>query len=98
MPSKDKEKITAYMKEYRKTPAFKMSNMISNWKFLGVIETEQYTYEELYYAFCSQGYCEECGVKFSSKSNTKTDKCLDHDHETGEFRDILCRSCNVKRG
>ena len=29
---------------------------------------------------------------------TGNNKHLDHNHKTGEFRNILCNSCNQKRG
>jgi hypothetical protein len=34
--------------------------------------------------------CEVCGVSFEGVK-----KCMDHDHTSGEFRQILCASCNV---
>ena len=86
------------IKEYRKTPSFKKSNLISKWQRRGVIETDQYTFDELYeaYLYCSE--CEECGVTLTTgRYTTKTTKCLDHDHTTGIFRNILCHCCNIKR-
>jgi len=35
--------------------------------------------------------CEVCGVSFEGIK-----KCMDHDHTSGEFRQILCASCNNK--
>ena len=35
-------------------------------------------------------YCEVCGVSFGQGVK----KHMDHDHDTGEFRYILCVSCN----
>ena len=110
MPYKDKEKQKAYLKEYHSkqkqkdyrykyynTPKGKKSKMISNWKQFGLIETEQYTFDELYeaYLYCSE--CEECGVELVGGSKAPNRKCLDHDHTTGIFRNILCNTCNVKR-
>jgi hypothetical protein len=61
------------------------------------IETEQYTYDELYEAYLYCGYCENCDVKLTKdRYNTPTTKCMDHDHKTGIFRNILCNSCNIK--
>jgi len=72
---------------------------ISNWIKRGVIETDQYTYDELYEAYLYHPDCEFCGVTLTmgDRYNTPTSKSLDHDHETGVFRNILCHSCNIKR-
>ena len=89
----NKEKI----KEYRKTASGKKSRIISDWRRMGVIETDYYTYDELYEAYLYHPDCEECGVTLTTGKRCSTSKCLDHDHTTGIFRNILCNSCNVKR-
>ena len=35
--------------------------------------------------------CQHCNKAFKKSS----DRCLDHNHETGLFRKIVCRGCNV---
>ena len=37
--------------------------------------------------------CELCNVEFTDE--IKNQRCLDHDHTTGFFRKVLCRSCNA---
>ena len=94
----NKEHIRQRVKAYHKTPTAIKSKKISEWRFIGVIETEQYTFDELYETYLYHTNCEECDVELTTgRFITKTTKCLDHDHETGKFRDILCHSCNVKR-
>jgi len=100
MPYNHKE----YMKEYnkknkekykaqRQTPEGKKSKTIRNWRFLGVIETDYYTFDELYEAYIYCGHCELCDKEFPDTF----DRCLDHDHKTGIFRNIVCRGCNTWR-
>mgnify|MGYP003656809168 CR=1 FL=1 len=78
-------------KIYRESPAGKKLLTIHNWRNFGVIETEQYTYDELYETYLYCGYCELCDKKFPDTF----DRCLDHDHDTGIFRWIVCRGCNT---
>ena len=37
--------------------------------------------------------CELCNVEFTDE--IKNQRCMDHDHDTGFFRKVLCRSCNA---
>jgi len=56
------------------------------------------TYEEYYRLFEKQnGGCGICGCKSTdSKSKTiDTKLCVDHCHETGKVRGLLCRKCNL---
>ena len=93
----NKEQIVKYHKEYYESCVGKKSNIISKWRHRGLIETDQYTFDELYEAYLYHTNCEECGVELTTGKRCSTSKCLDHDHETGKFRNILCHTCNVKR-
>lgn len=92
---KNKDAISERRKEYRQTEAGKKSKRISNWKKSGVISDD---YESLYNFYINSKNCEECKVELTvDKRTTKTTRCLDHNHDTGEFRNVLCQSCNIKR-
>jgi hypothetical protein len=45
-----------------------------------------------YLAFISQGICDACG-----KPSDKTLE-IDHDHDTGSIRGVLCHNCNSALG
>ena len=92
-----KEKRKEYMKEYRKeynqTENGKMSNKISNWKKIGLIMDTYWDYVTIYNHWLVSTHCEKCPKEFD---NTKhNDKCMDHCHLTGEYRNILCLKCNL---
>lgn len=41
--------------------------------------------------------CACCGVRFdNTKSMQKA--CIDHDHDTGKVRDVICGQCNIAAG
>ena len=93
---KNREKIKDYKKEYRQTEKGKKSRRISHWRRFGVIHPN---FDELYEKYINTEFCEFCSVKLTEdKKTTLTTRCLDHDHESGEFRNILCHSCNIRRG
>ena len=86
----NKERIAEYQREYIKiyaqTPAGKKTWTMSNWRSRGVVNVN----DEMYERYLNTTKCECCLKEFSSSR----DRCLDHDHETGEFRWVICQSCN----
>lgn len=68
------------------------SYTIRHWKNSGLIIDEE-DLESLYYMYIYATHCELCDKEFP---NTK-DRCMDHSHETGEFRNIVCTSCNLRK-
>ena len=88
---KHNEKRNEYMKKYIKTPNGIKSNTKSNWKTKGLIDSNEDYYEKIYILYLNTTNCDACNYKFD-KSNWK---CMDHDHSTGKFRQILCHRCNV---
>tara|TARA_R110000796_G_scaffold90606_2_gene194492 strand:+ start:60 stop:470 length:411 start_codon:yes stop_codon:yes gene_type:complete len=60
----------------------------NNWKTRGVIFNNDF--EEWYLRYINSKECEKCNEPYK---NSK-DKCMDHNHKTGEPRNILCDTCN----
>jgi len=68
-------------------------NMIRSWKKYGLILKEGQTYKDIYSFVMSIERCERCGVPFDNEEYGNK-RCMDHSHETGYFRQVLCHRCN----
>ena len=44
------------------------------------------------------GKCACCGIVFDTASIQTHRPCVDHNHNTGEVRDLLCGRCNLAAG
>jgi len=88
----NKEEQKKYRQGYINTYSGRKSSRISNWKRMGVISDD---YNKLYEYYLSIKECENCGIKLEEDYSTR--KCLDHNHDTGEFRQVLCHNCNILR-
>ena len=95
----NREKISQQQKQYHQTPESIKSHRISQWKYKGVICDD---FDALYDHYTKTSYCDFCRCELTyDKNKTATTKCLDHDHSITDrpnFRNILCHSCNIKRG
>ena len=81
---KNKDKI----KEYNQTPNRKKSNRIRNWKCKGLISDD---YDKIYSHYLNSTHCELCNFEY----NPTNWRCMDHNHKTGLFRNVVCNSCNL---
>ena len=85
----NKDKI----KEYRQNENCIKQKRISNWKTSGVVCDD---YDNLYEIYINTTNCEKCDIILTyDKLTTNTTKCLDHNHQTGLFRYVLCNRCNI---
>jgi len=89
MPFDKKE----YMKEYRQTPKGKKYNTIKNWKSRGLISD----YEKIYQRYLNTTNCDLCNIELCQGNKGSNRKCMEHNHITGEFRNVVCHSCNINK-
>jgi len=85
----NKEKLQEVKKVYRQTPNGKKSTIICKWKHSDLLHED---YNQLYESYLQSTHCAVC----KSEYKDSFDRCMDHDHETGLFRQFLCRACNIR--
>ena len=91
--SQNREKHNENMKKYYKTENGRKKYRIQAWKKSGV---KHDNFETLHTIFMDTKYCEKCHVELIAGGGFGAHKHLDHCHETGNFRNILCGGCNIK--
>ena len=88
----NKEHIYEKNKEYVNDEG-KHINICAKWRSRGIKLRTNEDWDSIYLFYITCEECEGCGVNLN---NIK--RCLDHDHETGFIRNVLCNRCNVIRG
>ena len=90
---KVREQQKKYSVEYRKTDAYKKSQRLRKWKLRGVVCED---WNALYDLYVNCWKCQNCDCDLIEGNYGNNKRCLDHDHKTGLFRNILCNTCNIK--
>ena len=91
---RNRDKILDQQSNHYRTEEGKRNSVINSWKNLGIILQDEQDWKSVYYYVEACETCEECHKPFK----TRFDRQLDHDHETGFIRDVVCISCNHRRG
>lgn len=82
-----------YSKEYQRKNRERDKVRRKNWHLLN---TFGITYEDYNKKFEEQkGCCAICGTHQTELSDAL---CVDHNHDSGEIRDLLCHPCNLAVG
>jgi len=81
-------KKAAYNKKYYNSEGGNRVSMIGQWKIKGLIHDN---YDDLYNIYINTTECMICSKEFKSRR----DRCMDHDHQTNLYRQILCQNCNI---
>ena len=89
--SQNPERIEA-RKRYSKKRLHTLSGRRYQWMIQGIKSQDYY---DIYDRFYSTNKCEVCNVKL--KGNGSQKKCVDHQHLSGEIRNIICSKCNGER-
>ena len=91
----NKESIDSYKKVYNQTYNGKKKITKNSWKGYGL---NMENFDEIYERYLNTTNCDNCDILLTQgRYTTPTTRCMDHDHITGNFRNILCQSCNVRR-
>ena len=74
-------------------PEYKKRCLLNNWTTRGLITND---IEAVYKIYINTTHCDKCKIELTNdKLPTPTRRSMDHSHETGEFRYVLCNKCNV---
>jgi len=67
------------------------NRLIRDWKQYGLIGD----CEEIYIRYVNTTNCDLCNVFLEGRGRNR--KCMDHNHKNGQFRNIVCHACNLKK-
>ena len=76
-----------WKRRFYQTPKGKKKLTFDNWKKGGLVGD----YEAVYEIYLNTTNCMRCSIQFCVGNR----KSMDHDHETGEYRAVLCNTCNA---
>ena len=69
----------------------KRASIISHWKTNGMNILDKEHGWEIYNLYKNTTHCDLCNIELGERRD------LDHDHKTGEIRNVVCHKCNMWR-
>ena len=87
----NREKRRIYEQQYRNSPAGKKIRTRSQWKRRGL---DMDTFDNVYPIYLATTHCDRCNI-FLISDNGANQKCMDHCHATGMYRNTVCKNCNL---
>ena len=69
------------------------SDCRDKWTRRGMIFVDDDHFDYIYNEYIHATHCDLCGILFPNSRNRQ----LDHDHTTGEVRNIVCCKCNLHK-
>tara|TARA_R110000803_G_scaffold38352_1_gene82853 strand:+ start:213 stop:602 length:390 start_codon:yes stop_codon:yes gene_type:complete len=76
--------------KYEKTDKGKKARTKTSWKRQGL---DMSNFEEIYELYLDTTNCQKCNILFINDGGGSK-KCMDHCHDTGMFRNVICSRCN----
>ena len=69
------------------------TNMRCDWKKVGLVFENDLAFSIVYKRYIYARQCELCQKVFTKSK----DRQMEHSHDTGEFRNIVCCKCNLRK-
>lgn len=81
------------MRQYRASPKGHRRCMIADWKYVGLKGDYDYIYDR----FMATTHCDLCQTLVTKGKKGGREKQMEHDHSTGQFRNVTCAKCNSQK-
>jgi|TARA_R110000782_G_C14711146_1_gene403159 hypothetical protein len=88
------QKMKLYMRKYRSTEKGYKKSIISKWQHTyGLIGD----YDAIFERYMTTTHCDLCNILLTKERIGGRNKQMEHNHSTGEFRNIVCHICNSQK-